>query len=105
MVEDTFLLSMANSFEIIREDDQTSLDKYKTTLEGKPVSEVLGAIFKQYGLDDILLEDNSTHFTDSNWLNVGQIYKFLPSTNVPPLGLRNLHHFQRSFSSGLGSAL
>ncbi|KAG0563070.1 hypothetical protein M758_8G001700 [Ceratodon purpureus] len=77
---------MANSFEIIREDDQTSLGKYKATPEGKLVSEVLGVIFKQYGLDGILLEDDSTHLTDSDRLTAGQIYKFLPSTNVPPPG-------------------
>ena len=98
LVEGTFLLSTANSFEIIREDDQTSLGKYKATPEGKPVSEVVWAIFKEYGLHGTLLEDDSITLTVSDRLTAGQIYKFRPSRNVPPPGLRNLLHFQRSAS-------
>jgi len=85
---------MADSFEIKREDDGTSLGKYKPPPEGTPVSEVLGVIFKKYGLDGFFLEDDST-LLDNFRLTAGHTYTFLPSTNVPPPGLRNLLHYQR----------
>ena len=104
LVEDAFLLSMRSTIEIIR-DDGSSLGKYKVPRGGKPVSAVLDSILKEYGLHGIVLEDDSTRLTEGDLLTVGHTYKFRPSINVRPPGLRNDLHFQRSFCAGRGSAL
>ena len=59
----------------------------------------------KHGLVGVLVEDDSMDLTKSDLLTAGHTYKFLPSTNVRPPGLRNDLHFQRSFCAGLGSAL
>lgn len=64
----TFRLSMMmETFEIKRENDGTSLGKYRARSEGKLVSEVL-EVLKKNGLDGTLLKDDTMILSDSDLL-------------------------------------
>jgi hypothetical protein len=85
----TFRLSIMETFEIIREDDGTSLGEYMARPQGKLVSEVLLNL-EYEGLEGILLmllEDKTITLTDSDLLIVGRVYKFRPSVHVSSAGL------------------
>ena len=85
----TFRLSMMETFEIIREDDGTSLGEYMARPQGKLVSEVFLNL-EYEGLEGILLmllEDKTITLTDSDLLIVGRVYKFRPPVHVSSPGL------------------
>ena len=74
-------LRSMETFEIKREDDGSSLGRFRARPQGKLVAEVLKNMKKKLGYDGILLDD-TTELTDTDLLTPGRIYKFRRSIHV-----------------------